>query len=135
MQSSYLIRELIRELFTNRPLYFVRDTYELTYYDDRLPTHYGFQLGSKLDRIEADYRKLAENPPTKPASPHKRGRPNRSAALTAEARRVIDALDERGAWVETGRLKEQNQESKAGVIHSQTFVANLRTLSRYLAAR
>ena len=29
------------ELSTNTPLYFVKDTYELTYDDSNLPTHYG----------------------------------------------------------------------------------------------
>lgn len=44
------------ELQTNRPLYFVKDTYELTYDDSNLPTHYGF----KMDHIGRDIAKLKE---------------------------------------------------------------------------
>lgn len=38
------------ELKTNKPLYFVKDTYELVYDDSNLPTHYGF----KLDSVKRD---------------------------------------------------------------------------------
>ncbi|MEQ1840710.1 MAG: pectate lyase, partial [Verrucomicrobiales bacterium] len=44
------------ELQTNKPLYCVKDTYELTYDDSNLPTHYGF----KLDGIEDDLAGLRE---------------------------------------------------------------------------
>jgi PelA/Pel-15E family pectate lyase len=44
------------ELQTNKPLYFVKDSYELTYDDSNLPTHYGF----KLDHISRDLEKLKE---------------------------------------------------------------------------
>jgi hypothetical protein len=44
------------ELQTNRPLYFVKDSYELTYDDSNLPTHYGF----KMDHIARDVAKLKE---------------------------------------------------------------------------
>lgn len=42
------------ELQSNRPLYFTRD-YVVTYDDSDLPTHYGFKVESKLDRIEKEY--------------------------------------------------------------------------------
>ncbi|TDU81601.1 PelA/Pel-15E family pectate lyase [Prosthecobacter fusiformis] len=44
------------ELKTNKPLYFVKDTYELVYDDSNLPTHYGF----KLDWIQKDLKQLRE---------------------------------------------------------------------------
>ena len=44
------------ELQTNKPLYFVKDSYELTYDDSNLPTHYGF----KMDHIARDVAKLKE---------------------------------------------------------------------------
>jgi PelA/Pel-15E family pectate lyase len=44
------------ELQTNKPLYFVKDTYELTYSDANMPTHYGF----KLDDLEDDIVVLRE---------------------------------------------------------------------------
>ena len=40
------------ELHTNRPLYFVRDTYELTYSDADMPTHYAFKVAGAA-RIES----------------------------------------------------------------------------------
>lgn len=44
------------ELKTNKPLYFVKDTYELVYDDGNLPTHYGF----KLDYVQRDLERLKE---------------------------------------------------------------------------
>jgi hypothetical protein len=44
------------ELQTNKPLYFVKDTYELTYSDANMPTHYGF----KMDHIAREVAKLKE---------------------------------------------------------------------------
>ena len=45
------------EMGTNRPLYFTKE-YELVYRDDDLPTHYGFKVGSKFDRLEKRYGAL-----------------------------------------------------------------------------
>jgi hypothetical protein len=45
-----------QELHTNKPLYFVKDTYELTYDDSNLPTHYGF----KLDELQEDIDEFKE---------------------------------------------------------------------------
>jgi hypothetical protein len=42
------------ELHTNKPLYCVKDTYELTYEDTNLPTHYGF----KIDDLQEDLDKF-----------------------------------------------------------------------------
>ncbi len=39
------------ELHTNTPLYFVKDTYELTYDDSNMPTHYGFKSSDLHKRI------------------------------------------------------------------------------------
>jgi hypothetical protein len=44
------------ELQTNKPLYFVKDTYVLTYDDSNMPTHYGF----KMDHIAREVAKLKE---------------------------------------------------------------------------
>ena len=45
-----------QELHTDKPLYFVKDTYELTYDDSNLPTHYGF----KLDELQEDIDEFKE---------------------------------------------------------------------------
>jgi PelA/Pel-15E family pectate lyase len=44
------------ELGTNKPLYFTKDKYELTFDDTNLPTHYGF----KLDDLQQDIDKFKE---------------------------------------------------------------------------
>lgn len=119
------------EMKTNRPLYFVKDTYELTYRDDDLPTHYGFQVGSKLDRIERDYERLRKSGPPKPARANSARAPRMTRGLRASAAQVVAALDERGAWTEAGRLREGEAGS---IISCRTFVQNVETLSRFIAA-
>jgi hypothetical protein len=47
-----------QELHTDKPLYFVKDTYELTYDDSQLPTHYGFKLDDLQEDIDTFKRKL-----------------------------------------------------------------------------
>ncbi len=122
------------ELRTNRPLYFTKD-YQLTYNSDDMPTHYGFIVGSNLDAIEAEYRRLKESGPTDtdPGS-RKRSRPRLTSDLEAKTRAILDALDDRGAWVEHHRMTAHKVEPASGVIESQTFAKNVATLSRYLEA-
>ena len=113
------------ELKTNRPLYFTRGPggrHEMTYSADRLTTNYAFIVDSRLDAIEAEYRRQVEKRPAPPAA----------HPSAAEVRRIIAALDERGVWVERGRLRHHNVEPKSGIIDSATFAQNVRTLSRYL---
>ena len=123
------------ELQTNKPLYFTKD-YVLTYDDSDMPTHYGFKVGGGgLDRMQAEYEKLAaEGPPAK--KPPKRASIKYSSGVAAEAAKVAQALDERGAWVEQGKLKNySDDDSKAGIITSKTFILNVRTLARCAAAK
>lgn len=119
------------ELKTNKPLYFTTK-YELTYQDDDLPTHYGFKVGSSLDSIEAAYNRIKGAPPRKlevePARTVKL-----TPSLTRRARAVIDAMDERGAWVEEGQLKTVDLKSRR-VIESRTFAKNVELLARLIAA-
>lgn len=121
------------ELQTNRPLYFTKD-YKLTYDGSDVPTHYGFVVHSRLDQIEARYRNLLATDPAKLRA----GKPQRANLLTptliAQARKVIDGMDERGAWVERGSLRAHKVEPVSGVIDSRTFVNNVGTLCRFLAA-
>ena len=123
------------ELETNKPLFFTKG-YVLTHDDDDVPAHYGFKINAKLDVLAQNYEKLAaldaaglealRNPkPKKPGQP--------SPSLEAETRKVIAALDARGAWVEDGSLKYHDKgDNTRRVITSETFIKNLRTLSRYL---
>jgi hypothetical protein len=123
------------ELQTNKPLYFVKDTYELTYSDDNLPTHYGFKIGGSVETLQAAYDKLKAEGPAK-KKPATSAPAKFSKKLADEARQVAGALDERGAWVEEGRLRDHGpDDSTTRVIASKTFVKNLLTLARAAGAK
>lgn len=125
------------ELRTNKPLYFTRQ-YELTYDDSDLPTHYGFKVGGDLDSLERRFLHTAEYKEkdlVKRRTLAKLKVPERSPSLTADARRLMEALDERGAWVEDGQLKYHGQNDDVRhVIDSATFAKNLVRLAGYVAA-
>lgn len=122
------------ELKTNRPLYFTKD-YKLVYTDDDLPTHYGFVVPSNVRALRKAYEELAAAPPEQLRRPQAPERIEPTPRLAAAAREVIDALDERGAWVENGRLSQADDgRSVRRVITTRTFIRNLDTLSRFLAA-
>lgn len=122
------------ELKTNKPLYFTKE-YQLTYSDADMPTHYGFKTGNGFDRIERDYKELLKTPADKLWTPREDKPPRYSDALAKQARKLIDALDERGAWVEKGRLSYQgSDDSTTEIIESRTFSRNIVELARYLGA-
>ncbi len=123
------------ELKTNKPLYFTRD-YKLTYSSDDMPTHYGFIVDSRLDRLAARYQQLnAMSADDLKQLKEKQERPRKPSA--ADEQRVIEilaAMDNRGAWVEPGKLKYIKQApQERPMIHSETFIKNLQTLSRFTA--
>lgn len=125
------------ELKTNKPLYFViqDDGREvMTYSDDKLPTHYGFIVGSRVERIEAEYQKLLKAPPLeKEINKTATKRPGKASDETAaHVRKVIGQLDKRGAWMEQGKLRTYKKHPEGDVIRSQTFIDNVRVLCRYL---
>jgi PelA/Pel-15E family pectate lyase len=122
------------ELKTNRPLYFTKQ-YELVYTDDDLPTHYAFVVTSSVARLRRDFEKLRATDPEKLKPAPKPPTYELSDDLAAAVRRAIDALDSRGAWVEEGRLREADPDRRVTrIITAQTFIRNLDTLSRFLAA-
>lgn len=120
------------ELKTNRPLYFTKD-YQLTHSSDDMPTHYSFIVGSRLDTIERDYQRLRER--RRPWSPSFiPSKPKLTEDLRQQAEKVAAALDDRGAWVEAGRLRYHGEDDTRRIIASQTFMDNLDILARFLAA-
>lgn len=122
------------ELHTNRPLYFTRD-YVLTYEDNDLPTHYGFKVGSSLDSLARELKKLQQAPTN--ATTEKRvaeRRQGASSSLQRSAAEVLEDLDERGAWVEAGSLRTHPDAQVDQIISSATFARNLLTLAEYIAA-
>jgi PelA/Pel-15E family pectate lyase len=117
------------ELQTNRPIYITKgsrlvaaglgsrlvDGYELSYSPESVITHYGVLVsGAWLTGLESDYRKLAAMDPGSLRRPEKlrglspwseREQPPRPrAALASEARRLIAAMDGRGAWTRLGTI-------------------------------
>jgi hypothetical protein len=141
---AYLKRSQLRggrlarfyELQTNRPLYFTK-TYELVYDDSDLPTHYGFQVGSKIEQLSRQYEETSKLSADELARRRdaKRQPPRVTKSLEEQVRRVIAALDDRGAWVEAGTLRYHGKgDDTKRVIESETFVTNLGLLSSYLAA-
>jgi hypothetical protein len=124
------------ELKTNRPLYFTKQ-YELVYTSDDMPTHYSFIGGSRVDPLRAEYERLLATDASKLKPTRREETSSRpSSELAAAARRAIDGLDARGAWVEPGRLRADGQTAGAdGVISTRTFMQNLETLSRFVGAR
>lgn len=117
------------ELKTNRPLYITKGTrinaaglgskildgYEISYSPDSVITHYNvLTSGRDLASIEEDYRKLAPADPKTVRRPDRlhglspwseRPRPKSDpAALAAEVKRLIESMDERGAWTKMGTI-------------------------------
>lgn len=114
------------ELQTNRPLYITKGTrlqaaglgsrvvdgYQLSYSPESVITHYGVLVsGRDLAAIEQDYERLSRADPKTIRRPEKlrglspwaeRASPPEPTAPAAEVRRILDAMDERGAWTRSG---------------------------------
>ena len=127
------------ELHTNRPLYFVRDTYELTYSDADMPTHYAFKVAgaARIESVENRLHRIREEGrQVLLAARRQRFRGPLAATDESQVRAIVAALDERGRWVEQGEMKapERGQPPiPTQVISCRTFNRNLRVLSRYVA--
>lgn len=125
------------ELKTNRPLYFTT-SYVLTYDDSDLPTHYGFKVPSKLDQLQARYERLNQlgSKELKELGEKERMREEQRVPSAENIEKMIAGMDQRGAWVEPGRLRYiKKVPPEQSMILSQTFIDNLDKLSRYLAAK
>jgi len=121
------------ELKTNKPLYFTKK-YELTYSDDDMPTHYGFKTGNGMDGIEREYKRLLALDPGRLKKPPSKSPSKPSKRQIAQVEKVIAALDDQGRWVDNDRLKYHGEDDATRrVISCQTFINNVRVLSRYLA--
>lgn len=119
------------ELKTNRPLYFVKDTYELTYDDSDLPTHYSFKAKPRTDRIAQRLNDLkTTGSVSKPASSLK--------TLRRDAEMIIASLDSSGRWLsdEKGRpvAAGSPKSAESALLSSELFIRNMNRLSEYLTA-
>ncbi len=113
------------ELQTNKPLYFVKDTYVLTYDDSNVPTHYGFKVDpmSKVQKLKASLetpleelrrKRLGPNTPKEWAS--------RAKGAADKARKAADSLDSEGRWL------------KGDEIDGAEFTKNLMAMAYYVEA-
>jgi hypothetical protein len=111
------------ELATNRPLY-MTSSYELTYSDADLPTHYGFKSQIEIPLALERYRQVvATDRGSYLAVLRSRSSPSAADPLAAAVASALADLDPDGRWVENGKIR------------SQTFVDRVELMATYLAAR
>lgn len=132
------------ELRTNRPLYLTRDSYQLTYDDADLPTHYGFKAKPRIERIERQLAALqAADAPRREASAaggaagEERKSAKQLAALRKDAEQILGELDAQGRWLQddNGRpLVGGGSVPDSAIVSSDRFGQNLTRLSEYLQA-
>jgi PelA/Pel-15E family pectate lyase len=120
------------ELNTNKPLYFKRDKYVLTYDDSDMPTHYAFKVGgNQIKGIEGSYHRILSEARQDILSKRNQFRP----VEEAQVRRIVSALDDRGRWITTARFQEPDrpiEHSEAEAISCRAFIQNMSILARYL---
>ncbi len=106
------------EVGSGDPLYFTKD-YQLVKTDDDLPTHYSFQgdYATGALRRWAEHLAGRAKPAPVPEAPERT-----VERLASQVADIVGAQDERGAWVEDGKIQ------------MSVSAANVRTLARYIAA-
>lgn len=129
------------ELQTNKPLYFERGKggkgFELTYDGLNASSNYGWEWNSELDAIQAAHDALLNG--EKPVYPKAEHEKWSLPPSDTEVATILAAQNADGAWIETegDRGTMRNAQGKkvqptGGVIHSDTFVQNLRALAAWL---
>jgi hypothetical protein len=124
------------ELGTNRPMFFTRD-YQLTFDDSDVPTHYSFKVTNRTDSIRRRFSQVAEFDDRMRESERAKLWDRRETPKKInpdDVRRIIDSLDDRGAWVERGDLKHHRNQKGIQLISSATFAKNLDALSRFASS-
>lgn len=128
------------ELKTNTPLYFVRDSYDLTYSDADMPTHYSFKIRDARRRIDGVRAYLTRVRTGDREAIAKEQVAPWTGTITETDREavaaIIEAMDERGRWVEEGTMRPAERGEPrvpARVISMRTFNNNLRVLARFVA--
>ncbi len=121
------------EIKTNKPIYFERGPggkgHVWTYESNNIADGYGYIVGSNVAALEKKYQDvLAGKSPAKQSG----------APSAAAVQKVIDSLDDRGAWLDKGTIRDaegKKVDPPGGLIKSETFISNLDVLSRYLQAQ
>jgi hypothetical protein len=121
------------ELRTNKPLYMTK-SYEITYSDADMPTHYSFKTPARMEKIRQEYDKLRKMSAEQREQSALTGRPKVGEDMIARAKAAIDSLDDQGRWLEPGRFKESESQADEQILVTETFVKNVERISLYLAA-
>lgn len=129
------------ELQTNRPLYFVRGKgskgFELSYDGTHASSNYGWEWNYEGDAIMVAHDALMRGAkPVYPKAEHERWSLPPS---DADVDLILKSMSSEGAWLETGDERGWIRDASGkkvhppgGVIHSDTFVQNVRALSAWL---
>lgn len=115
------------ELGTDRPLYCQADTYEITYDDSNLPTHYGFKiessLMSKIDRMRKDLARPREELQKSNSAPDSKERWAKVArGLVEKVNKALDSVADDGVWHSSGKIE------------ASLFFKNLNAMALYYEA-
>lgn len=120
------------ELKTDRPLYFSR-SYELTYDDSDMPTHYAFKVGNRTKSLRKRFDHL--NAASNQVMTRERENIERRKTLDAgpaDVAQIVAAIDARGAWVEPGKIDKRPE---GLIITSETFCKNVRALAAFVGSK
>ena len=119
------------ELETNKPLYFTKDDYILTYDDSNLPTHYGFKSNSNVQKLEVRYQILIQGD---------RPKVNKSnfKSLRKDADRILGELDSESRWVTDKNgapaINSNRPDLSVLFLESNVFSKNLSRLAEFVTA-
>lgn len=114
------------ELKTNQPLYFDKN-YQLTNDDSRMPDHYGFVVKSRLDELEAKYKRYSAGDFGK-----------QSPSATTLEKRAAEAIESQrsdGAWLTKTFVRDLDAKKvtpKEGVVESQVYIDRIDALVDWL---
>ena len=114
------------ELRSNRILY-INESYEVVHEPVNVITHYAMHVPDETEAIAAELNRLQSMPDAVSLAATK------NPPTDSDTWEVIRALDQRGAWVQPGRLPGYgNADDTRSVITSETFAKNVNLLSSSL---
>ncbi len=118
------------ELATNKPLY-LDSEYRLTYDVSAAPSHYGWQVDARFDRIRRSYEEALNGRALKSEQ-------RTPQEIARDACQVIAHLDEQGRWISVyaGERLVGQPKFKTGFhfVSSEVFIRNVKVLCAYLAS-
>jgi len=119
------------ELETNKPLYFTKDDYVLTYDDSNVPTHYSFKAKSNVQKLEMRYQILAKGDQPKVIQ-------SNLQTLRQDAKRILGELDSESRWVTNNKgvsaITSAQSDPGDSFLVSDVFSKNLSRLAEFVSA-